>query len=104
MIVYLVIENGKIFYKISLCVQKNVNVKNSIERHIQSKHKGICYSYDHCEYIATRKSLLKTHIQSKHEGVRYSCDQCDYKTTSKSQLGRHIKAKHEKTQYSCDQC
>ena len=28
-IVYLVIENGKIFYKISLCVQKNVKVKNN---------------------------------------------------------------------------
>ena len=44
------------------------------------------------------------HIQSKHEGVRYSCNKCEYKATQRGSLKIHIEAKHEEPHYSCDKC
>ena len=32
------------------------------------------------------------HIKSKHEGVRYECDQCEYKVTDKDNLSKHKKS------------
>ena len=46
---------------------------------------------DQCEYKATHKDTLLRHIRSKHEYVKLPCDQCDYKSTDKVNLIKHIK-------------
>ena len=35
-----------------------------------------------------------SHVKSKHEGVQFPCDQCDYKATKQGNLLRHVKSKH----------
>ena len=78
--------------------------KTSLNMHIQSKHDGIKYACDQCDYEASRQDTLTRHVKSEHEGIRYSCDQCDYQTRRKSILNEHIKSKHEGVNYACDQC
>ena len=34
-------------------------------------------------YQATEKGIIQRHIQSKHEGIKYPCNQCDYQATEK---------------------
>ena len=63
--------------------------------HIKSKHEGVRYPCDQCDYRATQKSLLLNHIKAKHEGVKYPCEQCDFKATFKVSLLRHIKSIHK---------
>jgi hypothetical protein len=41
--------------------------------HTRTKHEGIVYSCNQCDYKATQQANLKRHQQSKHEGVKYSC-------------------------------
>ena len=47
-----------------------------------SKHGGVRYPCDKCEYAATTASALRSHIENKHEGVRYPCDKCVYAATT----------------------
>ena len=46
----------------------------------RSKHEGIKYPCDQCEYAITSTTNLKQHKESKHEGKRYSYDQCEFIT------------------------
>ena len=39
-------------------------------------------------------------IKSKHEGVKYLCEQCDYKATRCGNVLRHIEFKHEGVKYT----
>ena len=41
------------------------------------------------------KGNLKVHIGSKHEGVRYQCDQCDFTAAQIGHLKGHTRSKHE---------
>merc|ERR1740128_1103379 len=77
---------------------------SNLERHIKSKHEGISYPCDQCDYVAIHKYHLKQHERSKHEGIRYPCDQCDYVATQQSSLNTHKKSQHEGIRYLCDQC
>ena len=65
--------------------------KQSLERHIQSKHEGVKFACNQCDYQATTQSSLTRHIQSIHEGVKYACNQCDYQATQQGSLSRHMK-------------
>ena len=67
---------------------------SNLQTHIQSKHEGIKYPCNQCDYQATQQSNLQTHIQCIHEGVKYPCNQCDYQATTQSNLQRHISTKH----------
>ena len=42
-------------------------------------------------------------MKSKHEGIKYPCQQCDYQATDPSALRKHTKGKHEGTKYPCQQ-
>ena len=46
--------------------------------------------------IPNKSTKLKheTHIQSKHEGIKYACNHCDYQATTQRSLTRHMKSKH----------
>ena len=70
----------------------------------QSKHEGIRYPCDKCEYEATKQDQLKRHKQNKHEGFRYPSDQCEYIASTQSFLISHKKFKHDGIRYPCDQC
>ena len=37
---------------------------------------------------------MRDHIQSKHEGVKYTCNHCDYKAGYRHNLRIHMKGKH----------
>ena len=52
----------------------------------------------------TRNSHLKEHIDSRHRNITYTCDHCKYKATLKGNSKRHIKSIHGDTTYSCAQC
>ena len=52
----------------------------------QIKHFGIRYD---------KKQLLKAHKDSKHNGIKYSCDECDYVANTKSILKGNIESKHK---------
>ena len=44
-------------------------------------------------------SALFKHIKSKHDGVKYACDKCDYQATQQGNLRTHMKSKHEGVKY-----
>ena len=60
-------------------MQFSIIEKHKPQRHIESKHEGICYNCTYCGYKALCKCNIKDHIKTQHEGICYSCDQCDYK-------------------------
>ena len=64
----------------------------ALKMHKQSKHEGIKYSCEQCDYEATMKANLLRHLKSKHEEVKYPCNQCDYKATMKGSLLTHLKS------------
>ena len=78
--------------------------KHALVRHIRSKHEGVRYPCNQCEYQATTQGSLKTHKESIHEGVKYSCNKCEFHATQKGDLKRHREAIHEGVKYSCNQC
>ena len=47
-----------------------------------------------CGAEFTAKSSMVTHYRSKHEGVKYPCNQCDYQATTQGNLQRHIQSQH----------
>ena len=69
-----------------ISVTTKATKQSNLTTHRQSKHEGVRYYCDQCDYKATLHIRLTTHKQSKHEGVRYECDHCDYKATQKSNL------------------
>ena len=74
------------------------------EKNQQSKHEGLRYSCNQCEYQATLQVNLKSHEQSKHGGVKYSCKQCKHQVTRQDQLNTHQQSKHGSVKCSCNQC
>ena len=66
----------------------------ALKHHKESKHDGIRYPCNQCDYAATTSGSLKTHNESKHEGIRYPCDQCDYAATKLDKLKIHKESKH----------
>ena len=66
--------------------------------HYRSKHEGVKYPCNLCDYQAKKLSNLQRHIQFVHEGFKYSCNQCDYQATKQSYLDTHILAKHSDSQ------
>jgi len=67
----------------------------NLKTHIESKHKGIRYTCEKCDYKATTAGNLKKHVMSKHDGIKFQCMHCDYKAAQKQTLKVHITNKHE---------
>ena len=57
--------------------------------HKESKHEGIRYPCNECEYTATVAGKLRRHKENKHKGIRYPCDVCEYAATRASDFKRH---------------
>ena len=47
-----------------------------------------------CKYKSTTKSSTRKHTETKHEGVHYKCEKCDYKANRIQSLNKHIKSIH----------
>ena len=78
--------------------------------HTLSKHEGIRFYCDQCEYKVTQKGILRVqnnrnmktsykqtlriHNQSKHRDIKFDCDQCEYKAKTKRNLRVHTLSKH----------
>ena len=78
--------------------------KSSLIRHMEATHEGIKYACDQCEYVTAHKRDLRSHIQTQHEGVRFQCNQCEYQATTHGNLKYHIMSQHEGVRYDCNQC
>ena len=50
------------------------------------------------------KGILVLHKKSKHEGVRYGCNQCEFKGYSQYLFIPHKEAIHKGMRYECDMC
>ena len=65
-----------------------------LKMHKASKHYGVRFPCNECDYSATLLSSLRRHKESKHEGIRYPCDFCDFTSVRASYLKKHIELKH----------
>ena len=61
------------------------------DKHISQQAKIMFKQCDKTFYTAQR---LWQQNKSKHDGVKYACNQCDYQATTKSSLKTHIKSQH----------
>ena len=77
---------------------------SSLNRHIQSEHKGKKYQCDSCDKEFTNSSTLWAHYRSVHEGVTYECNICQSTFTQKGSLSQHIKSVHFKETCQCELC
>ena len=82
---------------------------DNLKEHTQSKHEGVMYYCDQCEYSTSRKRRIRYHQQFKHclpgsSGFPFNCTQCEHGTTSKYLLTKQQKSKHEDIIYFCNQC
>ena len=93
-----------VMYACNLCDHLTMK-KQSLERHIQSKHEGVKYLCNQCDQKFTTQDAKISHIRSVHYGVRYAyikiddavkyaCNQCDYQASHQGSLKSHIKRKH----------
>ena len=60
-----------------------------------------------CNKILSTKKRLKVHIQSKHEGMRWPCNQCDFKAWERCTLNSHYRTVHQFDQpikFKCVNC
>ena len=55
----------------------NRQLISDLQTQIQKKS-GEMFSCNQCHSQFTTKGNLKTHIQSKHEGVKYTCNHCNF--------------------------
>ena len=60
-----------------------------------------------CGKILSTKKRLRFHIESKHEGLRWPCNQCDFKAWERCSLNSHIRAihrSHQPLKFKCENC
>ena len=93
--------NGK-FFTCNECFFKSIN-KLTTERHISSKHDGICYSCDICGYKSPYKENVSMHKKCLHSTESFQCNECTYTAKSKRYLTRHMRV-HEDKKYTCELC
>ena len=98
------IETAK-FHNCKYCDYRTAH-SATLKIHIQSVHlKMTDYIREKCDKKFSQPSDLKTHVDSKHKGIRYSCDQCDYWAKQFGCLERHINLVHLNIKnYNCGQC
>ena len=68
---------------------------NELDIHMQSKHEGINYICDQCEYKGESKGKLYLHKEIKHDRAHFYCDKCNYSYSNNSNLLIHKRTNHE---------
>ena len=70
-------------------------LKDHMKRHDKNRSL-VLVTCDQCEFKGTQPAL-SLHKRTKHLGIRYSCDQCDYSSNYKGSLKKHKEYKHQGT-------
>ena len=60
-----------------------------------SKHEGLRFACDLCDYKAVRFSTLKRHTESVHDGTKYLCKYCSYQTSHTQEFKKHMNDCHK---------
>ena len=100
-------EKYKAKHSCDIC-KKQFKRKGCLNRHINSKHKGIKYSCNQCEYRATQKWILKNHILKMHTAIhvqlKHPCIFCSYQATTNGNLSKHVQLVHKIIKIPCVHC
>jgi len=76
----------------------------SLNAHIKRVHNGQIFKCDVCDYTAKQFHTVKIHKQKTHSDVKRRCKECDYVTNMETALKRHIRTWHKNIRYPCDKC
>ena len=63
------------------------------KRNVEHKNGNGEYPSENCDFQTTYSGSLRKHIEVIHKGVCYSFNQCDYKATQKITLRQHVENK-----------
>ena len=74
--------------------KKDFKDKSDMLTHCRSKHGGIRYPCNLCDFQATLRLNLMEHMHSKHDSFKYPCNQYEYEFTTAHNLHMHIEKEH----------
>ena len=85
-------------------IEPNTNYTNTKARKPKREHNGTVYtcSEEGCQFSSNHKQSLKLHTDSKHLGITYKCELCDYTSGQLSNVKKHTIVKHKS--HSCTIC
>jgi len=87
-----------------LC-DKSYHEESGLRLHKESKHLGIKYKCDQCDYKATTKySLEYNHKKRMHERLTITCDICDFSALTVSDINKHKRKNHKELLLNCELC
>ena len=75
-----------------------------MHQHKRSKHEGLLYTCDECEYKSEYKPNLDQHKRYVHSAKLINCTQCEYLSSTKRAMTRHIQNVHFEKTFQCEQC
>ena len=96
-------NDDKQFFSCDYYQCEYIGSRSALHGHKASKHEGITFPCDKCNYVATYIGTLNRHKQTTHEGIKFPCDECEYSGASLSYLKKHQKI-HQRIKYLCDLC
>ena len=100
-------RNGKAACPMNSC-DFRVDSLHSLKQHYRNVHLKLrMYACHECQKTFSRHLTLERHIDSAHKGTRkpHKCDQCEVSCWSVSQLRRHAASVHDKKRpHACAQC
>ena len=76
------------------CVYCSKNVNNLV-RHVILVHKDVKqFSFDLCDFRATRKNSIRTHMEEEHECAVFVCPFCAQRCQLRDDLNKHVRESH----------
>ena len=69
--------------------ENKIQISDLVEAKLVDPRTHLCKN---CDYKTKHKHNLKVHMESKHKGIKYKCNQCEY-TGTKYGLKDHERAK-----------
>ena len=74
-----------------------------IRQHISSRHEGLIYTCDICEFRTQYKTNLDQH-KYVHSAKTINCANCGYIGSTKRAMTRHIQNVHSEKIFQCEKC
>ena len=75
-----------------------------IYQHTRSKHEGLIYACDSCEFKSEYKSNLDQHKINVHGSKNFNCTECKYIASTKRAMTRHMQNVHSEKTFQCEKC